>query len=41
MDAKERENFWRTLCSLPGMDWKQEMDKLIAAIRYPKYLYRY
>ena len=26
---------------MPGMDWKQEMDKLIAAIRYPKYLYRY
>ena len=41
MDDKEREVFWKTLCSLPGRDEKTEGEKLRQTIKLPKYLYRY
>ena len=41
MDAQEREVFWNTLCSLQGLDVKQDTEKLMKTIRFPKYLFRY
>jgi len=41
MDLIERENFWKTLCSLPGTDAKAEVDQLFKTIKYPKFLFRY
>ena len=41
MKEKEREEFWRTLCSLPGIDIKAESEKLSQTIKLPKHLFRY
>lgn len=41
MDSTEREFFWKTLVSLPGIDVQTESQKLLKTIRLPKYLYRY
>lgn len=41
MNNDEREEFWRTLCSLPGVDMKAESEKLRQAIKLPKFLFRY
>lgn len=41
MDAQSREKFWNTLCSLDGVDVKQDSQKLTDVIQYPKYLYRF
>ena len=41
MDAQSREKFWNTLCSLDGVDVKQDAQKLTDVIQYPKYLYRF
>lgn len=41
MDYDNREQFWQTLCSLPGNDIMAERERLFKSIRYPKWLYRY
>ncbi len=41
MTSAEREIFWNTLCALPGLDPKQDAEKLITTIKYPKLLFRY
>lgn len=41
MDLIEREKFWETLVSLPGIDVQTESQKLLETIRLPQYLYRY
>ncbi len=41
MDREERENFWNTLCSLPGNNIESESKRLSGTIRYPKHIYRY
>ena len=41
MDSDGRKRFWDTLCSLSGIDKRQDVEKLISTIHYPKYLYRY
>lgn len=41
MKDNEREEFWRTLCSLPGSDPQAESEKLGQTIKYPRFLYRY
>lgn len=41
MTDKEREEFWRTLCSLPGIDIKAEGEKLGQTVKFPKFLFRY
>ena len=41
MNNNEREQFWKTLCSLKGNDIVAEKDLLIKSIKYPKLLFRY
>lgn len=41
MNAQEREVFWKTLCEVSGINLQQDIERLIAAIKYPQYLYRY
>lgn len=41
MNHNEREQFWQTLCSLPGNDIVTERKQLIKSIKYPKLLFRY
>lgn len=41
MDSQEREMFWQTPCSLPGKDITTESEKLMQAIKYPDFLFRY
>ena len=41
MNIQEREEFWKTLCSLPGEDIMAEGQKLRQTIKYPKLLFRY
>ena len=41
MDFVKREQFWKTLCSLPGKDVKLESQELMQAIKYPNRLFRY
>lgn len=41
MTDKERENFWETLCSLPGIDINAESEKLRQTIKLPNFLFRY
>ena len=41
MDFAKREQFWKTLCSLPGKDVKLESQELMQAIEYPNRLFRY
>lgn len=41
MNAQEREAFWKNLCALPGLDLSQDAKQLMAAIRFPKLLFRY
>ena len=41
MDHNEREQFWQTLCSLPGNDIVAEREQLFKSIKYPKLLFRY
>ena len=41
MTDKEREEFWRTLCSLQGIDIAAESEQLRQTIKLPKFLYRY
>lgn len=41
MDSQERENFWRTLCSLPGKDMEAENEILRQTIKLPRLLFRY
>lgn len=41
MTSAEREIFWNTLCALPGLDPKQDTEKLMTTIKYPKLLFRY
>ena len=41
MNHNEREQFWQTLCSLPGNDIVAEREQLLKSIKYPKLLFRY
>ena len=41
MDATSRELFWKTLCSLDGLDKQKDAQSLKQVIQYPKYLYRF
>ena len=41
MTLEERKVFWDTLCSFDGTKPKEEMERLRATIKYPKYLFRY
>lgn len=41
MNHSEREQFWQTLCSLPGNDIVAERKQLFKSIKYPKLLFRY
>lgn len=41
MDNQARKVFWDTLCSLDGIDVKQDAQKLMDAMQYPRYLYRF
>lgn len=41
MNAQEREIFWNTLCSLPGLDLTQDAEHLMTAIKLPRLLFRY
>ena len=41
MNQNEREQFWQTLCSLPGNDIATEREQLFKSIKYPKFLFRY
>ena len=41
MNAQEREVFWKTLYSLSGIDPKQDSEKLMNTIKFPKFLFRY
>ena len=41
MDQNDREQFWQTLCSLPGNDIVAEREQLFKSIKYPKLLFRY
>lgn len=41
MNAQEREMFWKTLCTLSGVDLKQDAEKLMNTVKYPKLLFRY
>lgn len=41
MDLREREEFWKTLCALPGTDIRAEREQLSKTIQYPKLLFRY
>ena len=41
MDDREREAFWKILCSLPGKDIVSESEKLRQVIKIPSFLYRY
>lgn len=41
MNHNEREQFWQTLCSLPGNDIVAEREQLFKSIKYPKLLFRY
>lgn len=39
MDQNDREQFWITLCSLPGNDIVAEREQLFKSIKYPKLLF--
>lgn len=50
MDAEERktamshdemQDYWKTLCSFTGEDIPNEVNQLMAKIRYPRFLYKY
>lgn len=41
MNAQEREAFWKTLCTLSGADPKQDAEKLMNTVKFPKFLFRY
>lgn len=41
MDINEREQFWKTLCSLPGKDINAEREELWKTVRLPRFIYRY
>ena len=41
MDNQARKNFWDTLCSLDGIDVKQDAQKLVDTIQHPQHLYRF
>ena len=41
MNISEREHFWQTLCSLPGIDVVTEQKQLYKSIQYPKLVFRY
>lgn len=41
MNREERQEFWDTLCMLPGNNMESESKQLSDTIRYPKHIYRY
>ena len=41
MDKQARKKFWDTLCSLDGIDIKQDVQKLMDTIQDPRHLYRF
>lgn len=41
MNTKEREQFWKTLCSIGGSDENAELKRLTDAVKMPRYIYRY
>ena len=41
MNREEMQDYWNTLCSFTGEDVKDEIQKLVAKIRYPRYLCKY
>lgn len=41
MNHNDREQFWKTLCSLAGNDIVAEREQLLKSIKYPKLLFRY
>ena len=41
MDHNDREQFWKTLCSLPGNDIVAEREQLFKSIKYPKLLFHF
>ena len=41
VNTQEREVFWDMLCTLPGLDPKQDVEKLMGTIKLPEFLFRY
>ncbi len=41
MSHDEMQDYWETLCSFTGEDIPNEVNQLIAKIRYPRFLYKY
>ena len=41
MSSEERKKFWDTLCSLDGQDVENDIKRLLATIKFPRFLYRY
>ena len=39
MDHNDREQFWKTLCSLPGNDIVAEREQLFKSIKYQSYFF--
>lgn len=41
MNIEERKKFWDTLCSLDGKDMQSDNKRLMDAMKFPRFLYRY
>lgn len=41
MSHDEMQDYWETLCSFTGEDIPNEVNQLMAKIRYPRFLYKY
>lgn len=41
MNIEERKKFWDTLCSLDGKDMQSDIKRLMDAMKFPRFLYRY
>ena len=41
MSHDEMQDYWKTLCSFTGEDIPNEVNQLMAKIRYPRFLYKY
>ena len=41
MSHDEMQDYWKTLCSFTGEDIPNEINQLMAKIRYPRFLYKY
>ena len=41
MSQDEMQDYWKTLCLFTGEDIPNEVNQLMAKIRYPRFLYKY